>query len=285
MCGIQKRVRQLSSLQVEILPFSPDSRLLAGAAADESFGDTDRVDRCVSVWDGTTGERIVHFTGHGDGVDAVTFSPCGEFLVSSSGDESLRVWDIAQGVPKKAYTDFGRAWKQPFYSPEGNLLTAVFLHKKATETIDIWNVEPREKLQTIEFSVGSIGAQWFLKCPELAIAYVISGKRTDGKTQTFPALCEPNFPWPCPKVVWLDDQTLASTRIGRGMLGVGIALWDVKRKRMQEILVVDKVIHSFTVLPCGKILGTNLRNETKVWDVSKPDEPIAAFTAPKGPSD
>ena len=265
--------------------FSSDSRLLAGAAADETAGDADRVDRCVSVWDVTTGERIAHFTGHGDGVDAVTFSPCGEFLVSSSRDKSLRVWDIAKGVQKAAYTDFGTAWKLPFYSPEGMLLTAVFRGTGTTEIIDIWNVEPREKLQTIEFLVGSIGAQWFFKCPELAIAYVIASKKTDGKTQIFPAFREPNFPWPCPKVVWLDDQTLASTRIGRGMAAVGIALWDVKHKRLQEILVEDKTIHSFTVLPCGKILGTNLRNETKVWDVSKPDEPIAEFTAPKGPSD
>ncbi len=266
--------------------FSSDSRLLAGAAADETAGDADRVDRCVSVWDVTTGERIAHFTGHGDGVDAVTFSPCSEFLVSSSRDKSLRVWEIAKGMQKKVYTDFGTAWKLPFYSPEGMLLTAVFRGTGTTEIIDIWNVEPREKLQTIEFSVGSIGAQWFFKCPELAIAYVISGKKTDGKTQTFPALCEPNFPWPCPKVVWLDDQTLASTRAGRGTTAaVGIALWDVKHKRLQKILVEDKAIHSFTVLPCGKILGTNFRNETKVWDVSKPDEPIAEFTAPKGPSD
>ena len=87
--------------------FSPDSRLLAGAASDETFGDADRVDRCVSVWDVATGERTSHFSGHTDWVDAVTFSPCGEFLVSSSRDKSLRVWDITKGVQKKAYTDQG----------------------------------------------------------------------------------------------------------------------------------------------------------------------------------
>ena len=265
--------------------FSPDSRLLAGAAADETSGDTDRVDRCVSVWDVTTGERISHFSGHSDGVDVVTFSPCGEFLLSSSRDNSLRVWDIANGVQKEVYNEFGRAWKLPFYSPEGTLLTAVFGGSGATQTIEIWEVERHEKLQVLEFSVGSIGAEWFFKCPQLAIAYALSNKRSDGKTQTFATLDEPNFPWPDPKVVWLDNQTLASKRLGRGIAGVGIALWDVEGKRIQETLVKDKIIHSFTVLPCGKILGTDLRNETKIWDVSKPDEPVAEFTAPKEPSD
>ncbi len=265
--------------------FSPDSRLLAGAAADETSGDTDRVDRCVSVWDVTTGERISHFSGHSDGVDVVTFSPCGEFLLSSSRDNSLRVWDIANDVQKEVYNEFGRAWKLPFYSPEGTLLTAVFGGSGATQTIEIWEVKRHEKLQVLEFSVGSIGAEWFFKCPQLAIAYALSNKRSDGKTQTFATLDEPNFPWPDPKVVWLDNQTLASKRLGRGIVGVGIALWDVEGKRIQETLVADKIIHSFTVLPCGKILGTDLRNETKVWDVSKSDEPIAEFTAPDEPSD
>ena len=265
--------------------FSPDSRLLAGAAADETSGDADRVDRCVSVWDVTTGERISHFSGHSDGVDVVTFSPCGEFLLSSSRDNSLRVWDIANGVQKEVYNEFGRAWKLPFYSPEGTLLTAVFGGSGATQTIEIWEVERHEKLQVLEFSVGSIGAEWFFKCPQLAIAYALSNNRSEGKTQTFATLDEPNFPWPDPKVVWLDNQTLASKRLGRGIVGVGIALWDVEGKRIQETLVADKIIHSFTVLPCGKILGTDLRNETKVWDVSKSDEPIAEFTAPDEPSD
>ena len=265
--------------------FSPDSRLLAGAAADEISNDTNRVDRCVSIWDVTTGERISHFSEHSDWVDVVTFSPCGEFLVSSSRDNSLRAWDITKGVEKKVYTDFGRAWKQPFYSPEGTLLTAVFGGSGATQTIEIWQVEPREKLQVLEFSVGSIGADWFFRCPQLAIAYALSSNRSDGKTQTFATLDEPNFPWPDPKVVWLDNQTLASKRLGRGIVGVGIALWDVEGKRIQETLVADKIIHSFTVLPCGKILGTDLRNETKIWDVSKPDEPVTEFTAPKEPSD
>ena len=263
--------------------FSPDSRLLAGAAADETLNDADRVDRCVSVWDVTTGERISYFSGHSDWVDVATFSPCGEFLLSSSRDNSLRVWDIANGVQMEVYNEFGRAWKQPFYSPEGTLFTAVFGGAGATQTIEIWNVERCEKLQVLEFPVGSIGAEWFFKCPQLAIAYALSNKRSDSKTQTFPTLDEPNFPWPDPKVVWLDDQTLASKRLGRGIAGVGIALWDIKNKRIQETLVEDKFIHSFTVLPCGDVLGTDLKRVPKVWNTSKPDEPIVEFTVPTEP--
>ena len=260
--------------------FSPNSRLLASAAFDETLGSTDRVDRCVSIWDVTTGERTSHFSEHTDWVDDITFSSCGEFLVSSSRDKSLRVWDLAKGVKKKVYTNSETDWGLPFYSPEGKLSTAVFRHENAIVAIDIWGVEPRERRQTIELLVGSVGARWFIECPQLAIAYALSSKQADGKTQTFPTLCEPDFPWPYPKVAWLDNQTLASTRDYPG-----IELWDVDQKCPRETLMKNEYIHTYTVLPCGRILGTNLRNETKVWDVSKPDEPIAAFTAPKGPSD
>ena len=260
--------------------FSSDSRLLAGAAFDETLGDTNRVDRCVSVWDITTGERISHFSAHTDWVDAVTFSPCGEFLVSSSRDKSLRVWDLAKDVEKKVYTNSETDWGLPFYSPEGQLLTALFRYEKTTVAIDICRVESGEKLQTVELLRGSVGAMWFFRCPQLTIAYALSNKRTDGKTQTYPTLREPHFPWPYPKVAWLDNQTVASTRDYPG-----IELWDVAQKCPRETLMKDEYIHTYTVLPCGRILGTNLRNETKVWEVSKPDEPIAEFTAPKEPSD
>ena len=260
--------------------FSPDSRLLAGAAADETTDDADRVDSCISVWDVTTGERAAHFSAHTDSVEDITFSPCGEFLVSSGTDKSLRVWDLAKGVQKKIYTNTQTDWGLPFYSPEGKLLTAVFRYEDATVTIEICGVEPCEKLQTIELLRGSVGGWWSLYYPQLFIAYALSSKRMDGKTQTFPTLREPHFPWPYPKVAWLDNQTLVSTREYPG-----IELWDVAQKCPLETLMKGKNIHTYTVLPCGKILATNLRNETKVWDVSKPDDPIAEFTAPKEPSD
>ncbi len=260
--------------------FSPDCSLLAGAAADETLGSTDRVDHCVSIWDVTTGARTLHFPEHTDWVDDITFSPCGEFLVSSSRDKSLRVWDIAKGVQKKVYTNAETDWGLPFYSPEGELFTVVFRHENETVAIDIWRVEPHERVQTIEFLVGSVGARWFIECTQLAITYALSSKQTDGKTQTLPTLREPHFPWPYPKVAWLDNQTLVSTRDYPG-----IELWDVIKKCPRETLLKDKYIHTYTILPCGRILATNLSNETKVWDTDKPTEPIAEFIASKEPSE
>ena len=139
--------------------FSPDSRFLAGAAADETGSNDDRVDRCVSVWDITTGERLAHFTGHSDWISTVTFSPCSGFLVSSSGDKSLRVWDVEEGTQKMVYTDFEETWVEPFYAPEGELLGIV----NTQDTIEVWHIECREKLYTLELHPRSVYVNWFKK--------------------------------------------------------------------------------------------------------------------------
>ena len=259
------------------LVFSSDSRLFAGAAADEALNDADRVDRCVSVWDVTTAKRVAHFIGHSDWVNAVAFSPCGQFLASS--DRTLREWDLATGAQRAVYPNFD----DPFYLKDGTLCAMVF--PDDADTIETWNVENRKKILEISYGRGGIGL-----AKSLAIVYTQrqlqqsaqkrSSEQVDGNIPVSAILREPRFPWPDPMAIWVDDQTLASKSIGRGIM-----VWDVHQRCVRETLMEDENIHSFTVLPRGKILVTNLRNETKVWDVSKPDDPIAEFTAPKEPTD
>ena len=59
-------------------------------------------------------------------------------------------------------------------------------------------------------------------------------------------------------------------------------VWDVPQKCVRETLMEDENIHSFTVLPEGKMLANSavfLDDTTKVWDVDYPDTPIVAFKA------
>ena len=256
--------------------FSEDSRLLAGASPDETGGDTDRVDRCVSVWDITSGERITHFTGHTDWVDDVAFSPCGQFVASSDG--TLRVWDIATSSQKMAYPDFD----EPFYSKNGKLFALRF--RRSTNTTEVWDVEKHEKILEMSNGIGGID---FAK--SLAITYTEgqsqqlnkkrSDKQTGGSVPVYTILREHHFPWPDPKGIWMDNQTLAS-KIQREIL-----LWDVAKKQVQGNLSKDEWVGSFTVLPNGSVLASCIGKESKVWDAKQPDNPIAEFTAPEGPSE
>ena len=246
--------------------FSPNSQLLAGAAAGETMSNNKRVDCCVSVWDVTAGERVAYFTGHSNWVDNVTFSPCGGFLVSSSRDKSLRVWDIENETQKMVCPDFEGTWVKPFYAPEGELLVIV----ARQDTIEVWNLENREKLYTLELPPRSIYAQWFTEFPQQAIA---DKKTKVGNIHTSSTLREFTC-YPDPVLFLPDGATLATTGYRNG-----IVLWDVERKQARKTLLEGKRIASFTVLPSGNMLAATSRDRNvTVWDTEKPDEPIAEFT-------
>ena len=133
------------------LVFSPDSHLIACTCPDETLSKAEAADSIynfVSVWEIATGERFAYLTEHSNWGHRIVFSPCGLFLAlsASSGEEGkekiLRVWELRKSVQKRVYTDSGKSWKEPFYSPEGVLLAAV----DQQDTIEIWNMERREKL-------------------------------------------------------------------------------------------------------------------------------------------
>ena len=254
--------------------FSQDSCLLAGVTFDEPIGDADPINHYISVWNTTTGERISHFSVKSAWMDTIIFSPCGEFLAFSSRDESLRVWDIAKGVQKTAYTDFQTPRTVPFYSTEGELFAIV----DGQDTIEVWNMEHREKIHIPELHPRSIDAAWFREFPQVALADIRTDTTPNKKTQTgnlhtFSQLREPDcFPDP---VLFLPDGKTLAIRGHR----TGIVLWDVESRQVRETLLKEARITSFTVLPSGNMLSAHSQdNNVKVWDAEKPDAPIAEFT-------
>ena len=253
--------------------FSQYGCLLAGVTSEESIG-TDPINHYISVWNITTGERISHFSVKSAWMDTITFSPRDEFLASSSRDESLRVWDIAKGVQKGIYENFGTSRTVPFYSTKGELFAIV----DGQDTIEVWNMERHEKIEIPELHPRSIDAAWFREFPQLALAAVHTNTTPNKKTQignihTFSTLREPDcFPDP---VLFLPDGKTLAIRGHR----TGIVLWDVESKQVRETLLKDTRLTSFTVLPSGNILAAHSQdNNIKVWDAEKPDAPIAEFT-------
>ncbi len=253
--------------------FSEDSQLLAGVISDESIGDADPINHYVSVWNITSGERISHFRVKSAWMDTIIFSPCAEFLVLSSRDEILFVWDVAKGVEKKVYTDFQTTRVVPFYSEEGELFAIV----DGEGTIEVWNVERKEKLPIPEIHPRSIDAMWFREFPQLAFTDITLNKKPIAGSNIHLISKIHRFDnVPQPVLFLPDGKTLASTSDRRG-----IVLWDIESKQAQETLLEDKRITSFTVLPCGNIIGAYIQANDDygcVWDAMKPDELIAEFT-------
>lgn len=232
--------------------FSPDSRFIACACPNDT---DDLHHRVISVWDITTAERKAHFIGHQHWINAITFSPCGQFIASGDRSGNLRVWELTKGTLKDNWLHSGidsNRWdmKQyfhhvsnlefmmarlfPYYSTEGKLMSVVT--PDSTDTVEIWNVDDREQVHTIERLPGSIGATWFAKCPQLAIAYSLSHIPTKrNNTHTFFTLrehalrCSSNSDLDSAKFS-VDGQTVVSKNDNGETV-----LWDVPHTEKQGL--------------------------------------------------
>jgi WD40 repeat protein/CubicO group peptidase (beta-lactamase class C family) len=92
----------------------------------------------------TDGTLIYNLTGHTDIVWTVAFSPDGSLLATCSGDQSIKIWDVATGLEIHTLT-----------GPEDHVYTVSFSANNSLlasggpdETIRIWDINTGALLQT-----------------------------------------------------------------------------------------------------------------------------------------
>ncbi|CAO2657559.1 Nn.00g036850.m01.CDS01 [Neocucurbitaria sp. VM-36] len=95
--------------------------------------------------------------GHSDSITAVTFSPDGQLVASSSTDKSVRVWELSTGICRSMLTGHTDSVEATAFSPDGLLLaTASF-----DETIQIWDTRTWSRLATLEGHSHGVSAVAF----------------------------------------------------------------------------------------------------------------------------
>lgn len=91
-------------------------------------------DKCIKVWDVTTGQCLITLTGHDNWVRGLSWHPGGKYLLSVSDDKSLRIWDIAHKRCSKrldAHTHF--ATSIDFHRSHPYVITG-----SVDQTIKVW---------------------------------------------------------------------------------------------------------------------------------------------------
>ena len=90
--------------------------------------------------------RFRSFEGHTDAVRSVGFSPDGSLLLSSSQDNSVRVWDYATGQGMKTFRGHGgRVQAAVFLSDGKRILSASQDH-----TVREWSIDGHEEIRTLQ---------------------------------------------------------------------------------------------------------------------------------------
>lgn len=91
--------------------FSPDNRCLAIAA-----------DSLIMICDATQQLTYKFLEGHTDDVNAVSYKPDGQHLISTSRDRTIRIWDIKKCVEVKKIDDFDGDIISASYSADGKYI-------------------------------------------------------------------------------------------------------------------------------------------------------------------
>ncbi len=113
--------------QVFVLSWSPDSKLLASGAMDDTV---------IRLWNASDGTLVRQLEGHTDWIRSVMFSPDGTLLVSSSVDKTVRIWDVATGKLLHTLTGHTDFISSAVFAPDGKTLAS----SSNDGTVRLWEV-------------------------------------------------------------------------------------------------------------------------------------------------
>ena len=202
-------------------------------------------------------------TGHSDIVWFVALSPDGQTLVSSSGDQTIKLWNLSTGEHRSTLSGHsGTVWSIAL-SPDGQTLAS----GSSDRTIKIWKLSSGELLRTL---YGHSGAVWSIAfSPDgqtlasgsndntIKIWKLSSGELLRTLYGHSDAVRSIAFS--------LDGQTLAS-----GSSDNTIKIWKLDSGELLRTLFghSDRVI-TLALSPDGQILASGSVDKTiKIWNLS-----------------
>lgn len=139
--------------------YSPDGAMLAVSASTGIY-----------ILDAKTFENIYTLFGHGESVFFLSWSPDGKRLVSSSFDETVRIWDMETGECIKILSDENSPYRKSSWSPDGNMISVLITFYGANNDLIILDANSFEQVKSFNFYMnGATSNSWSHDSTKLAV--------------------------------------------------------------------------------------------------------------------
>ena len=114
------------------------------------------------------------FIGHTDRVKAVDYSPDGRYVLTGSGDSTVRLWDVVTGQEIRQFSGDMQDINSAVFSPDG---LTILTGSRFDHTVRLWDVDSGEELKRFSEGNGGIfssdGTRIFVFSEDTANSYMI----------------------------------------------------------------------------------------------------------------
>ena len=90
--------------------------------------------------------KILQSVEHENYVNSVAFSPDGNFIISGSGDHTIKLWQVDNGELLKTFEGYQSSVRSVAFSPDGKTI----ISGSGDKTIKLWQINNAKLLKTFE---------------------------------------------------------------------------------------------------------------------------------------
>ena len=124
-----------------LFEFSPKGDLIAVIAGEDPSSIFKPAE--VLIFEVTSGKLIEKIESFSKGLEALSFSPDGEYLVTGDRGSKASLWEISSWAPEKVFWDHKYWVSHASFSPNGK-----YLLTGSADEFTLWNIEKEEKIES-----------------------------------------------------------------------------------------------------------------------------------------